>query len=154
MLQSSPTTLKRSSNTNRRIISVFPESGLPTTAILQHKTFRFLRDAPIASSNILLSSPLEVEICKYLVAYISRAICLHISVVTDFFNSSDFLGTSAPFLRFIKELFVFLDLSSTLIISFESQTRNYITCFGYICNYPHGQENHTQKYINMVLIAV
>jgi len=24
------------------------------------------------------------------------------------------------------------------------QTRNYITCFGHICNHPHGQENHTQ----------
>jgi len=38
--------------------------------------------------------------------------------------------------------------------SFEFQTRNYITCFGHICNHPHGQENHTQKYINMVLIKV
>jgi len=35
--------------------------------------------------------------------------------------------------------------------SFESQTRNYITCFSHICNHPHGQENHTQKYINMLL---
>jgi len=26
--------------------------------------------------------------------------------------------------------------------SFESQTRNYITCFGHICNHFHGQENH------------
>jgi len=25
---------------------------------------------------------------------------------------------------------------------------------GYICNHPHSQENHTQKYINMVLITV
>jgi len=25
--------------------------------------------------------------------------------------------------------------------SFEFQTRNYITCFGHICNHPHGQEN-------------
>jgi len=24
----------------------------------------------------------------------------------------------------------------------------------HICNHPHGQENHTQKYINMVLITV
>jgi len=24
--------------------------------------------------------------------------------------------------------------------SFEFQTRNYITCFGYIYNHPHGQE--------------
>jgi len=39
-------------------------------------------------------------------------------------------------------------------ISFEFQTRNYITCFGHICNHPHGQENHTLKYINMVLITV
>jgi len=38
--------------------------------------------------------------------------------------------------------------------SFESQTWNYITCFGHICNHPHGQENHTQKYIIMVLITV
>jgi len=38
--------------------------------------------------------------------------------------------------------------------SFEFQTRNYITCFGYIRNHPRGQENHTQKYINMVLITV
>jgi len=38
--------------------------------------------------------------------------------------------------------------------SFEFQTRNNITCFGYICNHPHGQVNHTQKYINMVLITV
>jgi len=29
--------------------------------------------------------------------------------------------------------------------SFEFQTKIYITCFGYICNHPHGQENHTQK---------
>jgi len=28
------------------------------------------------------------------------------------------------------------------------------TCFGHICKHPHGQENHTQKYINMVLIMV
>jgi len=38
--------------------------------------------------------------------------------------------------------------------SFEFQTRKYVTCFGYICNHPHGQENYTQKYINMVLITV
>jgi len=38
--------------------------------------------------------------------------------------------------------------------SFEFQTRNYITCFGHICNHTQGQENHTQKYINMVLITV
>jgi len=38
--------------------------------------------------------------------------------------------------------------------SFEFPTRNYITCFGYICNHPHGQENSTQKYINTVLITV
>jgi len=38
--------------------------------------------------------------------------------------------------------------------SFEFQTRNYITCFSHICNHPHGQENHTQKYINMVLITI
>jgi len=25
--------------------------------------------------------------------------------------------------------------------SFEFQTRNYVTCFGHICNHPHGQEN-------------
>jgi len=31
--------------------------------------------------------------------------------------------------------------------SFEFQIRNYITCFGHICNHPHGPENHTQKYI-------
>jgi len=24
--------------------------------------------------------------------------------------------------------------------SFEFQTRNYITCFGHICNHPHGQD--------------
>jgi len=35
--------------------------------------------------------------------------------------------------------------------SFESQTRNYITCFGHNCNHPHGQENYTQKYINVVI---
>jgi len=38
--------------------------------------------------------------------------------------------------------------------SFEFQTRNYVTCFGRICNHPHGQENYTQKYINTVLITV
>jgi len=38
--------------------------------------------------------------------------------------------------------------------SFEFQTRNYVTCFGHICNHSYGQENHTQKYINMVLITV
>jgi len=38
--------------------------------------------------------------------------------------------------------------------SFESQTRNYITCFGHISNHRHSQENYTQKYINMVLITV
>jgi len=27
-------------------------------------------------------------------------------------------------------------------ISFEFQTRIYITCFGHICNHPYGQENH------------
>jgi len=32
--------------------------------------------------------------------------------------------------------------------SFESRTS--ITCFGHICNHPHGQCNHTLKYINMV----
>jgi len=25
--------------------------------------------------------------------------------------------------------------------SFEFQSRNYVTCFGHICNHPHGQEN-------------
>jgi len=29
--------------------------------------------------------------------------------------------------------------------SFEFQTRNYITCFGRICNHPHGQENHNDR---------
>jgi len=38
--------------------------------------------------------------------------------------------------------------------SFEFQTRNYVTCFGHICDNPHGQENYTQKYINTVLITV
>jgi len=38
--------------------------------------------------------------------------------------------------------------------SFKFQTRNDITCFDHICNHLHGQENHTQKYINMVLITV
>jgi len=38
--------------------------------------------------------------------------------------------------------------------SFEFQARNYAMCFGHICNHPHGQENYTQKYINMVLIMV
>jgi len=38
--------------------------------------------------------------------------------------------------------------------SFSFRTRNYITCFGHIYNRPHGQENHTQKYINMILIKV
>jgi len=33
--------------------------------------------------------------------------------------------------------------------SFESQNRNYITCFGHICNHPQGWENHIQKYINI-----
>jgi len=28
-----------------------------------------------------------------------------------------------------------------------------MVCFDHICNHPHGQENHTQKYINMVLIT-
>jgi len=38
--------------------------------------------------------------------------------------------------------------------SFESQTTIItlrVSCFGHICNHPHGQENHTQKYINMVV---
>jgi len=35
-----------------------------------------------------------------------------------------------------------------------TQTRNYVTCFGHICNHPHGQENYTQKYINTILITV
>jgi len=35
--------------------------------------------------------------------------------------------------------------------NFEFQTKNNITCFGYICNHPHSQENHTQKYINIGL---
>jgi len=38
--------------------------------------------------------------------------------------------------------------------SFEFQTRNYVTCFGHICNRPHGHDNYTQKYINTVLITV
>jgi len=38
--------------------------------------------------------------------------------------------------------------------SFESQTKNYIPCLGYICNHLHDQDNHTQKYINLVLITV
>jgi len=38
--------------------------------------------------------------------------------------------------------------------SFKFQTRNFVTCFDHICNYPYGQENSTQKYINTVLITV
>jgi len=34
-------------------------------------------------------------------------------------------------------------------ISFEFQTRNYITCFGHICNHPHGQVNQPYTKIHI-----
>jgi len=33
------------------------------------------------------------------------------------------------------------NLRKTTHTSFEFQTRNYNTCFGHICNHPHGQED-------------
>jgi len=36
----------------------------------------------------------------------------------------------------------------------KKDPRIYVTYFDHICNYPHGQEKYTQKYINTVLITV
>jgi len=51
---------------------------------------------------------------------------------------------------------LFSKLSETIFYLrlFVLQVLNFKLGIGHICNHPHGQENHTQKYINTVLITV
>jgi len=65
-----------------------------------------------------------------------------------------FWATQSMDQKFISKRLKTVKLKIIFVSSFEFQTKNYVTCFGHICNHPHGQENYTQKYINAVSITV